>query len=328
MCRATFRNLLGLLCLLAVLSAFKCGGKKSAAPPPAQEGNASTAIPLAPLKREFGDSLPIPVGEKHLFEIRYSRFPLYTTVGTITFEFLGPATGGRIEPKIEGLNADFTPDPAEPFYRFRASVVSKGMLVAIIGYDVKDRFETLLDARDMSARLSFKEIREGKKRQVLSTIADRDRKTAQFKLNDLSRPDAPPREKTFDRVDGSLDLLTAFYFVRLQKLKEGQMLRFPVRDEDQNYEFDIRVGKTEKLSTACGKVNTIRIEPLIFGPGKFFSRMGEMTMWVTDDKLHTPLRLVAKSPSGTLTAKLTNFKTNCPVTEPDPEQKPPAKNGR
>ena len=34
---------------------------------------------------------------------------------------------------------------------------------AIVGYDVKDRFETLVNAQDFSARVSFKEIKEGKK---------------------------------------------------------------------------------------------------------------------------------------------------------------------
>ncbi|MGH9845182.1 MAG: DUF3108 domain-containing protein [Blastocatellia bacterium] len=313
------------LFLLVSLSAFKCNleHKPDQLAPQSNGATpaATPALPLATLRREFGNPFPIKTGEKHVFEIRFSRFPIYATVGTITFEFLGPTSGAQFAPRIEGLNIDFTPDPTEQFFRFRASVVSKGILVAIIGVDVKDRFETLLDAKDFSARLSFKEIKEGKKNTVQSSIFDPDRKTVQFKLNDVTKPDAPPREKTLERIDGSLDLLTSFYFMRLQKLKEGQALRFPVSDDGENHEFEIVVGKHEKLSTDCGKVKTIRLEPKLFGPGKFFSRPGEMTMWVTDDKLHTPLRLVAKTPSGTLSAKLTNFKNNCQITEPDPEGK-------
>jgi len=317
------RTLSAVLCLLILLSAFKCNSKpKSDQATPPSNPDTTPALPLATLKREFGNPFPIKTGEKHVFEIRFSRFPIYATVGTITFEFLGLTSGARLEPKIAGLNADFAPDSAEQFFRFRASVISKGILIAIIGVDVKDRFETLLDARDFSARLSFKEIKEARKHTVQTSVFDRDRKTVQFKLNDLAKPDAPAREKTYELKDGSVDLLTSFYLMRMQKLKEGQILRIPVSDDDENYEFEIVVGKQEKLSTDCGKVKTIRLEPKMFGPGRFFKRPGEMTMWVTDDKLHTPLRLVAKTPSGTLSAKLLNFKNNCQITEPDPPDPP------
>jgi Protein of unknown function (DUF3108) len=308
------------VCLLLALTAFKCNAKRGAGPAASAPAAAQSNGPAAAARREFDTPFPIQTGEKHIFEIRFSRFPIYATVGTITFEFLGRVAGGQIEP-IDKLNAEFKPDPEEQFYRFRASVVSRGILVSIVGVDVNDRFETLLDARDFSTRLSFKETKEGKKHTVQSSLSDRETKTVRFKVTDLANPGAAVREKPLDRIEGSLDLLTSFYFARLQKLKEGQVLRFPVCDDGDNHEFEIVVGKTESLATACGKVKTIRLEPRLFGPGRFFSRPGEMTMWVTDDKLHTPVRLVAKTPSGTLSAKLTNFKTNCPITEPDPEEK-------
>ncbi len=46
-------------------------------------------LPLAPLQRNFPNGFPIPVGEKLEYEVRFSRFPIYATVGIVTFEFLG-----------------------------------------------------------------------------------------------------------------------------------------------------------------------------------------------------------------------------------------------
>jgi hypothetical protein len=321
-----------LFVLLCAVTAFKCGSKPDAAKPvAATTSDVSPAPPegaLATLRREFGKDFPIPAGEKHEYEIRYARFPLYATVGIITFEYAGQMSREQAGAKYGDLNVNFKPDPAERFHFFRASAISKGILVAIAGVDVKDRFETLIDERDFSARLSFKEIQEGKKRLTQTSVHDQAQQSIKYQVNDLTKPQSSPRVQMVERKEGTVDLLTSFYLVRLQKLKEGQILRFPVNDDEKVYDFDIIVGKREKLSTDCGKMKTIRLEPKIFGPGKFFNRAGEMTMWVSDDDKHVPLRLVAKTSAGTLTAKLLNFKKNCNIIEPDPEsgKKKPAIN--
>ncbi|MEK7830552.1 MAG: DUF3108 domain-containing protein, partial [Acidobacteriota bacterium] len=137
---------------------------------------------------------------------------------------------------------------------------------------------------------------------------------------DLNNKQAVPKEKSAAREDGMLDLLSAFYFVRLQKLKEGQLIRFPVNDDGDNFWFDIVVGKHEKLKTDCGKIKTIRIEPKLLGPGQLISRPGEMTMWITDDNLHIPVKLVAKTSSGTVNAKLINLKNKCKLIDDEKDQ--------
>jgi hypothetical protein len=278
-------------------------------------------LPLAALRRDFKNSLPIPAGEKLEYEVRISRFPIYATVGVVTFEYLGSVQAA--DAAINGLNVEFKPGAEDQFLRLRASAVSKGLLLAIAGTDVKDRFETLVDAKDFSARLSFKEIKESKKRVAQTAVFDHQQQTVKFTAKDLNNAQAAPREKSAVREDGMVDLLSAFYFVRLQKLKEGQLVRFPVNDDGVNYWFDTIVGKHEKLKTECGKVKTIKIQPQLFN-GRFFSRPGEMAMWVTDDNKHIPLKLVAKTPSGTINAKLVNFKNKCNLIddEADKPQRP------
>lgn len=289
--------------------------------------------PIATLRRDFKDSFPIPAGEKLEYEIKLSRFPIYASLGVLTFENLGVITnrqnsgavaGDQQKPSsslIEGLNTKFTPAPGEQLWRLRATAVSKGTLVTLFGLDVSNRFETLVDMRDFSARVNFKEEKEGKRHIVQSTIFDRDEQQVRYLTTDLKKPDAMSRARALPHEGGMLSLLSAIYFVRLQKLKEGQMLIFPVSDSEENYQFEILVGKRETLKTDCGNVKTVRLEPKLFGPGRFFKRPGEMTMWVSDDNKRTPLRLVAKTPSGTITAKLLNFKKKCNIIEPEEEEK-------
>jgi len=296
--------------------------------------------PLAPLRRDFKNSFPIPTGEKLEYEVRFSRFPIYANVGIVTFENLGAvanppaaatqATNGQkeSEPLIKGSNVGFTPAPDDQLLHLRATAISKGMLIAILGVDVRDRFETLVDIRDFSARLSFKETKEGRKHTARSALFERADQQVKYLTTDLNKPDAPPIAKSLARQDGMLSLLSAFYFVRLQKLKEGQMLSFPVSYDEENYQFEILVGKREKLKTDCGQVKTVRLEPKLFGPGRLFTRQGEMTMWVSDDDKHVPLRLVAKGSAGTVTAKLLNFKKNCNIIEQEDEKTEKAKKGK
>ena len=328
------------MALLAPLGAGRIGaqqagqdqaGKEQAATPTA----AAPTYPVATLSRDFKDSFPIPAGEKLEYEVKLSRFPLPRPVslGVLTLENLGAVTNSQNSgaaagdqqkapaPLIEGMNTEFTPAPDEQLLRLRATAVSKGSLVAIFGVDVRNRFETLVDMRDFSARVSFKEEKEGKKHIVQSTIFDRAEQQVRYLTTDLAKPDTPPRAKPLPREEGMLGLLSAIYFLRLQNLKEGQMLTFPVSADEENFQFEVLVGKRESLKTECGKVKTVRLEPKIFGPGRYFKRPGEMTMWVSDDNKRTPLRLVAKTPRGTVTAKLLNFKKKCNIIEPEDEVK-------
>jgi hypothetical protein len=146
--------------------------------------------PVATLRRDFKDTFPIPAGEKLEYEVKLSRFPIYASLGVLTFENLGAvtrsqesgaATGDQQKgpaPLIEGLNTEFTPAPDEQLLRLRATAVSKGMFIALIGFDASYRYETLVDMRDFSARADLKEIKEGKKHVIQSTLFDLTRRRA------------------------------------------------------------------------------------------------------------------------------------------------------
>ncbi len=287
------------------------------------------SYPIATLRRDFKNSLPLTAGEKLEYEVRLARFPIYATVGTVTFEYLGAVTDKAVEenqssvnqtePSIKGLNVPFNLAADDSLLHLRATVASKGMLVALLGMDVKHRYETFVDANTFSARLNFTEVKEGKKHTAQSAVYDRASQQVKYLTDDLTKPDAAPRAKFLPLKDGMMSLLSAFYFARLQKFKEGQMISFPVSSDEENYQFDIIVGKREKLKTDCGKIKTIKLDPKLFGPGQFISRQGEMTIWVTDDNKHIPLQITAKANSGTLNIKLTNFKNNCKILDSETE---------
>lgn len=255
-------------------------------------------------RREFKVQPLSLAGEKLTFEVKLARFPIYASLGEVTFECLGKAPDPLPDNLIADLNSEFKPKEGERFIHLRVVATARGFLIKLFGVSAQDRFETLVDEHDFSARLSFKRLQEGKKNLSQTTIFDHENSSAGYIVKDYSKPQEPPKEAPVKIVPGTLDLLSGIYFARTQKLKTGETLRYPVTDEGQQYEFEILVGKTEKLDTPFGKLKTIRLEPKLFGPGRLISRQGEMTMWLTDDDRHIPLRIVAKTSAGTVTANL------------------------
>ncbi len=274
-------------------------------------------LPLAPIQRNF-KTLPFKPGEKLTYELKFTRFPLNAKVGEVTFEFVSEANAENWNEDFKDLNIPFNAQPSDQFYRLRASAVSKGIITAIIGFDVNNRYATLVNREDFAARLHWREIKEGKKRVRQLALFDGEQVT--YLSNNLNQPEAPAKTKALPRQPAMLDLLSAFFFVRLQKLKEGELIRYPVSDDFENYSFDILVGKKEQLKTECGKIKTIRIEPKLFGKDQLFGREGKMTMWLTDNKQHTPVKMIAKTGGNAISARLLNFKTNCQIAEPTEEE--------
>jgi hypothetical protein len=339
-----------LIISLLVLSAIGLIGKNHAArvqdeKPAANQSTAKTKstptpkptpnYPLAPLTRDFKDSVPIQVGEKLEYEVKYSRYKVINgTLGIVTFEFPGPVTIGqstinqsnqsgenKIEPVINGLNMEFTPLADERLLRLRAIAVPKGFFINLFGKsDSRYRYESLVDASSFSARLNVIETQEDEKHRIQSNIFDIPNQQVKYLTTELNNKQALPRGMVLPYQQGMMSLLSAIYFVRFQKYKEGQLIQFPVSSEEMNYVFEILVGKRESIQTECGKKMAIKLEPKLFGPGKYFSRStGRMFIWMSDDKKHTPLKLHAKTNKGTINAKLLNLKKNCRVTDPDLE---------
>ena len=119
------------------------------------------AMPLAQLQREF-KSLPFKAGEKLVYEVKFTRFPIAAKVGEVTFEYVGeaepPGVPATDEAFFQRLDLSFQPNAQERYFRLRASAVSKGILIALFGIDVLNRYETLVDRQDFSARLHWRDV--------------------------------------------------------------------------------------------------------------------------------------------------------------------------
>jgi hypothetical protein len=224
-------------------------------------------------------------------------------------EYLGPQT----DPQIQGFDPQQRPPSAEPPTHLRGKAISKGLVTSLLGIDISNRYETLVDSNDFSALVSLEEVHESKRHLIATSIFDREHRKIAFTQIDASLGGAPLQSKILAWREGVLDILSLFYFLRLQKMKSGQTLSLPVNRNGETFVFQIAIEKQEKISTAQGKVRAWRLKPKVFGPGQIFTRQGEMWVWLCDGGDHVPLRLLAKTSGSTIVANLTQSDQPCPT---------------
>jgi hypothetical protein len=306
--------------LMAVPGPAKSDGARSIGYEDAVQDTAQDPAPapapsrLATTQRVQSDGPPVPVtprfqvGEKLVFEVKFNRFPIYATVGEVTMEYLGP----QPDPQIQGFDPQQRPPRAEPPTHLRASAISKGMVTSLLGIEVNNRYEALVDSNDFSTLVSLEEVHESKRHLIATSIFDREHQQIAFTQIDASRGGVPLQSKTLAWREGVLDILSCVYFLRLQKLKAGQMLNLPVNRNGETFVFQIAIEKQEKISTEQGKVRAWRLKPKVFGPGQIFTRQGEMWIWLCDGEEHVPLRMLAKTSGSTIVANLIHTDRPCP----------------
>jgi hypothetical protein len=259
---------------------------------------AAPAAPKVLAPNRAHKQLPFPTSEKLTYELRLTRLPLSINAGTIVFQSVGITS----QPMIDKL--EFPSSPGDQLLHLQATITAKGLVLRIFGLSVNDRFETLVDAKDFRMRAVLREIQEGKKHNLQTGLFGYEKNEASYRTQDLNAPQNPPREKLVKLEPDMQDLLSAFYLLRLQELKEGHLYKFPLVYEGERKDFDLLVQGREEVETDLGKFKTIQIQAGLFGPGRLSTREGEFFVWVTDDTTHLPVKLQAKTSGATITASL------------------------
>ena len=103
-------------------------------------------------------------------------------------------------------------------------------------------------------------------------------------------------------------IMSAFYLVRTLPLTVGDTSRFSAVSGKKRYELKVLVHGKEEIKTATlGKVNTIKVEPMLDGDGIFNSK-GRIFIWLTDDERRIPVLMQCEIALGSIKAKLTKVK--------------------
>jgi hypothetical protein len=152
---------------------------------------------------------------------------------------------------------------------------------------------------------------QGKRVRNSEAVFDHQNRKVTWTELDPNQPQTP-KVSEMDFSEPIQDMLTVIYFLRTQKLEPGKSFEVPLTDSGRVYRFVVAVQERKEIKTVLGKVSTIRVEPALFGENGL-ARRGALSIWITEDKYHLPVKAQLKVELGTFDItllKFTDSKTN------------------
>lgn len=158
-------------------------------------------------------------------------------------------------------------------------------------YPVRDTVTSLIDHRGVYPLRFDKRLHEGGYHANISATYDQ-------AAHILSTQDTSLSIEPFTH-----DVLSAFYFIRTQPLKVGDSFDLAAVSGKKKYNLKVLCHGREKIRVPAGEFQTLIVEPVLKGDGLFKAK-GKLTIWVTDDEFHTPVKMQSKIPVGSIKAEL------------------------
>ena len=180
---------------------------------------------------------------------------------------------------------------------------STGLLHAF--YKIDDTYESFIDVNTELPIQFIRDINEGG--YIKNKIIWYNQKAKTAKVRDLKH-DTTEEYETSPNVQ---DMISSFYYVRNQiegNLNEpGDEIEIDMFFDEENYKFKTVYLGREIIKTKFGKVETLKLRPLVQS-GRVFEEKESLTVWISADKNKVPIKVKAKLAVGSLTADLEDYK--------------------
>jgi hypothetical protein len=165
-------------------------------------------------------------------------------------------------------------------------------------YKVRDRYESFFDTATLQPYRFIRNIEEGGYKKYENVTFNQTANTA-ITTNGV-----------FKVPNCIQDVLSAIYYARnidFARYKQGDKIPFSMFLDNEVYNMYIRYLGRETVKTKYGKFSTIKFSPLLV-KGTIFEGGEKMTVWVTDDANHVPVRIESPIVVGTVKVDLMGYK--------------------
>ncbi len=216
-------------------------------------------------------------GEKITYKVYYNMSMLWVTAGIANFTIYDGKLNGREVYHVVGDGK--TLKSYEWFYK------------------VNDKYETWIDKETMLPMKFSRKVHEGDIQ--FTSLAKFDREAQRVYTED----------KTFTAPKCVQDVLSSIYYARnieYDKYRPGAKIPFTMFLDDQVYHLYVQYMGKERIKTKYGTFNTIKIKPLLIS-GTIFKDGDKMTVWVTDDDNHIPVRVDSPIVIGSIKVDLMGY---------------------
>jgi Protein of unknown function (DUF3108) len=148
-------------------------------------------------------------------------------------------------------------------------------------FKVRDRYESYIDEEALMPWLFLRRVDEGGYKIIQNQYYDH----VNGKVNSNG--------KSIDVPNYIQDMYSAFYYARtidFSAAKKGDTYAVPTFVDDEIWNLKIKYLGKEIVNSDLGKINCLKFCPVI-QKGRVFKREEDLTLWVSDDMNHVPIRL-------------------------------------
>jgi hypothetical protein len=213
-----------------------------------------------------------------VYNVFYSVIGLYVNAGTATFT-------NRLE-RLDG----------KPVYHVIGAGNSNSSYDWI--FKVRDRYETYFDTTYLLPLKFIRNVDEGGYKKHEDVTFNRQNNTAITTSGVFKVPNCVQ------------DVLSSIYYARnidFSKYKVDDKIPFSMFLDNQVYNLYIRYLGKETVKTRYGKFHAIKFKPLLV-KGTIFEGGEKMTVWVSDDRNHIPLRVESPIAVGSVKVDMMQYR--------------------
>jgi len=239
------------------------------------------------------NALPFSPGEELVYQAEFKRGLLR---GIDVAEFRFKADRKPASPKNETAG-----DPAT--ISLMGDVISKGLFVRVAGFHFHQHVESMVDPKPFVALRTSKLYEQGKRARLSEAVFDHQARKVTWSERDPNES-GTPAITTLDFSEPIQDVLTVIYFLRTQHLEVGKSFDIPLTDSGRVFRMSVAVVERKGIDTVLGRVNAFRVEPAMFGANNLSRSRGQLSIWITDDSRHLPVKAQLKVDIGTFDIKL------------------------
>jgi hypothetical protein len=216
-------------------------------------------------------------GEVVNYNVYYTVIGIYVHAGNASFS-------------VKAINHQ-----QRPAYQFVSTGTSNS------GYDwifkVRDRYESVVDTGTLQPLQFIRDIQEGSFKKY------------EFITFNHQTHTATTTEKTYTIPNCIQDVLSTIYYARninFNKYQPGDKIPFAMFLDNEVFNLYIKYLGKEVIKTKYGTFNAIKFRPLLV-KGTLFEGGEKMTVWVSDDNNHIPLRVESPIVVGSIKADMMGY---------------------
>jgi hypothetical protein len=217
-------------------------------------------------------------GEQLTYTVYYNVAGAYINAGTATFSNVLERLGNKT---VYHIAAEGNTNPSYDWI-----------------YKVRDRYETYIDTGSMQPLKFIRNVNEGGYKKYENITFNRSASTA-------------VTNNGVFKVPGCVqDVVSSMYYARninFNKYKAGDRIPFTMFLDNEVYNMYIRYLGKEEVKTRYGRFTAIKFKPLLV-KGAIFEGGEKMTVWVSDDNNHIPLRIESPIIVGSIKVDMMSYR--------------------